>query len=315
MDREQNQENARRLTPEERAARVKKLKQKRRGRLAIVITAFLMLLALLISPIVLFFVFRVRNYALEGISPYLAEEIIEASGVKEGKSLIFLNVDNVKENIEKNLPYTDNVEIKKDFPDTLIIRYGETTKAFAFSISPDLYVVTDSKLKVLEHTSEVPEGLTLINGATPVKYETGEIMSFAETTDDETQTTDRTLSIVLEITKAVEENSMSDINVIDVSSVNDIYLIYQGRLVLRLGESSNISSKISLGQRVIVDEDKIDPIQSATINLTIPKKAYVNPADPEEIKEIVIYNGGEWEEPETETAEEESTENADYEEE
>ena len=69
MDREPNQENARRLTPEERAARVKKLKQKRRVRLAIVITAFLLLLALIISPIVLFFVLRVKDFALEGI-PY-----------------------------------------------------------------------------------------------------------------------------------------------------------------------------------------------------------------------------------------------------
>jgi len=309
MDREINRENVRRLTPEERAARVKKLKRKRRVRLAIVITAFLLLMTLIISPIVLFFVLRVKNFALEGISPYHGYQIIEASGVTEGKSLIFLNVDKVKETIEKSLPYTDNVEVTRKFPDTLIIRYGETTKAFAFQISGGSYVLTDSNLKVLEQASEVPEGLTLIKGASPSKYTTGEIMSFAATEDGEEETTDRTFSLVLEITKAVAENEMMDVNLIDVSSVNDIYLIYQERLVLRLGESSDLSSKLSLGQRVILDEDKIDPIQSATINLTIPKKAYVNPADAEEIKELVIYNGGEWEEPESLPLEENSEEN------
>lgn len=298
MDRETNQDNVRRLTPEERAERVKKLKRKRKVRLAIVITAFLLLLALIISPIVLFFVLRVKNFALEGISPYHGYEIIEASGVTEGKSLIFLNVDKVKENIEKTLPYTDKVEVTRKFPDTLIIRYGETTKAFAFQISGGSYVLTDSNLKVLEQASEVPEGLTLIKGAVPQKYATGEVMSFASANEGEEETTDRTFSLVLEITKAVAENEMTDVNLIDVSSVNDIYLIYQERLVLRLGEASELSSKLSLGQRVIIDEDKIDPIQSATINLTIPKKAYVNPDDAEDIKELVIYNGGEWEEPE-----------------
>ena len=63
-------------------------------------------------------------------------------------------------------------------------------------------------------------------------------------------------------------------------------------------------------------------MQSATVNLTIPKKAYVNPADPEDIKELVIYNGGEWEEPERVDPEEsiepdteESTEKAENEDE
>ena len=148
--------------------------------------------------------------------------------------------------------------------------------------------------------------MTLIKGAVPVSFEAGEVMAFSKNENGET--TDRTFSLVLEITKAVAENSMKDVNLIDVSSVNDIYLIYQERLVLRLGESSDLSSKLSLGQRVIVDEDKIDPMQSATINLTIPKKAYVNPDDPGDIKELVIYSGGEWEEPETKPVEESSTE-------
>lgn len=308
MDRETNREQSRRLTPEERAARVKKLKRKRRIRLAIVTAAFLLIIALIVSPIVMFFVFRVNNFIVEGISPYSKEQIITASGTEQGKSLIFVNVDEVEAAIEKSLPYTDNVEVTKKLPDSLVIRYGETTKAFAIQLSGGTYALTDSNLKVLEIVSDAPEGITLIQGAVPVKFETGEIMSFAEKKEDDEEATDKTFSLILEITKAVAENSMKDINLIDVSSINDIYFIYQERLVLRLGESSNLASKISLGQRVIADEDKIDPTQCAIINLTIAKKAYVNPADPEDVEELVIYNGGEWEErenePETDLGEE-----------
>ncbi len=302
MDREINQGQGRRLTPEERAERVRKLKKKRRLRLAIVISAFVLILAVIISPIILFAAFRVKTFAVEGTSPYVKEEIVAASEIELGKSLIFIDVDKVAAAIEKNLPYTDDVVITKKLPSSIVIRYGETTKAFAFELNAGTYALTDSNLKVLELSATVPEGITLIQGAIPVSAETGTIMSFTdknEVKDDETSK-DRTLELVLGITKAIAENGMEDINFIDISARNDIYMIYQERMVLSIGDSSDINAKLSLGQRVIVDENKIDPSQFATIDLTIAKKAYVNPSDPEDIKELVIYNGGEWKEPEVE---------------
>ena len=298
MDKEINQ--GARLTPEERSAKIKKLKKKRRIRLAIVIAAFVLGLTLIVGPIVMFFVFRVNKFVVEGISPYSRETIISSCGVEKGKSLVFVDVDDVAAASEKNLPYTDDVKVTKKLPDSLVIRYGETFKAFAFQLSGGTYAVTDSNLKVLEMSSAVPDGVALIKGVVPVGFEAGDLISFTEKSDDENET-DKTFSLLLEITKAVAENSMKDINLIDVSSANDIYFIYQERLVLRFGEPSDRASKISLGQRVIQDEDKIDPSQFATVNLTIQKKAYVNPADPEDIKELVVYNGGEWEEPEMTT--------------
>ena len=307
MDREVNQ--VVRLAPEEKTAKQKRLKRKRRIRLAIVIVAFILGLVLIVGPVVTFFVFRVNKFVVEGISPYTKETIISSCGVERGKSLVFVNVDEVEDAIEKNLPYTDDVKVTKKLPDSLVIRYGETFKAFAFQLSGGTYAVTDSKLKVLEISSDVPDGVTLINGAVPAGFETGELISFVKKSEDKGED-DKTFSLLLDITKAVAENSMKDINLIDVSSVNDIYFIYQERLVLRFGEASELASKISLGQRVIQDEDKIDASQFATINLTIEKKAYVNPADPEDIKELVIYNGGEWDEPEIlpENPEESTTE-------
>ena len=315
MDREINQ-GQRRLTPEERAERVKKLKKKRRLRLAIVIAAFALMLAIIISPIILFAAFRVKNFVVEGTSPYAKEEIISASEIELGKSLVFIDVDEVAATIEKNLPYTDEVVITKKLPSSIVIRYGETTKAFAFELNAGTYALTDSNLKVLELSATVPEGVTLIKGAVPVSAETGIVMSFTdkdEAADDETHK-DKIFDLVLEISKAVAENGMEDINLIDVSVRNDIYMIYQERMVLSLGDSADIASKLSLGHRVIIDENKIDPSQFATIDLTIAKKAYVNPSDPEDIKELVIYNGGEWKEPEFEPEKvEEDNENHEYE--
>lgn len=314
MDRETNQGRGRQLTPEEREIRRRKLKRKRNFRIAIVAVGFLLVISLTVGPIVAFAAFRVKTFSIEGQAPYTNEDIIEASGIQLGKSLIFADIDEACENIEKTLPYTDNVVITKKLPSGIIIRLESTEKAYAIELSNGTYALLDKNLKVLEYAAGIPEAITVIKGAIPNKVDIGDCVGFAtEISDDEDddRTDDRTLSLILEISKAISDNGMKDINLIDVSTISNIHLIYQNRIVLNLGDSSEITSKLSLGQRVISEEDKISLTQSGTVNLTVAKKAYFNPSDPDDIKELVVFNGGEWEEEEPEntdvTAAEEST--------
>lgn len=303
MDRGTNQGMSRQLTPEEREIRKRKLKRKKNFRIAIVVTGFLLIISLIVSPIIIFAAFRVKNFTIEGKAPYTNEEVIAASGIQQGKSLILADIDKASANIEKVLPYTDNVVITKKLPSSIIIRLESTEKAYAIALSNGTYAMLDKNLKVLEYAPEIPEGTTIIKGALPVKSEVGGTLAFAnEPTDkkDENQSGDRILSLILEITKAVADNGMKDIDLIDVSSSSNLHLIYQKRIVLNLGDSSDISAKLSLGQRVIAEEDTISLTQSGTVNLTVAKKAYFNPSDPEDIKELVLFNGGEWEEDEPE---------------
>lgn len=308
MDRERNQGQSRQLTPEERALRVKKLKRKRNFRIAIVITGFVLMISLIVTPIIVFAAFRVRTFTVEGTAPYTKEEVVVASGIIEGKSLILADIAEAKENIEKVLPYTDNVKITRKLPSSIVIRVESTEKAYAVALSNGTYAMLDADMKVLEYAPEVPEDIAVIKGAVPMKSEVGEVLAFInEDTgeDEDTETGDRTLSLILEITKAVADNSIADIDLIDISSRSGIYLIYQGRIVLNLGDSTDIPAKLSLGQRVINEENAISLTQSGTVNLTVAKKAYFNPSDPDDIKELVIFNGGEWEEEETEISEDE----------
>ena len=146
-----------------------------------------------------------------------------------------------------------------------------------------MYALTNSELKVLELSGEVPEGAAVITGAVPVKAEAGSVISFSAEEED------KTLSLIKQITRSVAENGMEDINLIDVSEKNNIYLIYQGRIVMQLGDSSDLASKLSLGQRVISQENTIDPAQFGTVNLTVAKKAYFNPSDFNDVSELVKY--------------------------
>lgn len=303
MDRDYRQDAQRRLTPEERALRVKKLKRKRNFRLAIVIIGFFLALSIIISPILLFTVFRVKTFTVEGISPYKNDEIIAASGIELGKSMIFADLDEAAEAIEKTLPYTDNVRLTKKLPSGIIIRFDETSRAFAVELSGGMYALTNSNLKVLELSGVIPEDVALITGATPIKSEVGDILAFAP--GDES---DLTFDLIGKITAAIAENGMEDIDLINVASRSDIYLIYQGRIVLRLGDSTDIESKLSLGNRVINEENTIDPSQCGTVDLTIAKKAYFNPSDFDDVEELVDYATNYVQE---EPAEEETEENED----
>ena len=82
---------------------------------------------------------------------------------------------------------------------------------------------------------------------------------------------------------------MKDISLISISETNDIYLIYQGRIVLKLGNDSDISSKLSLGSRVINSENTIDPFQFGTVDLSVVTEAVFNPSDMKDIPEIMYY--------------------------
>ena len=132
-------------------------------------------------------------------------------------------------------------------------------------------------------------------------------------TEDEEEAGDRKLEIILSVLSAIPEEETKNINLIDVSSNNNIYFIYKERVVMRFGDSTDIEPRIDLGFRSLAVEQGIDPSVTGIITSTIPKEASFNPQDVEDIKELVIYNGGEWEEPEnpfvSDTPEEETEEN------
>lgn len=281
----ENNVSRRVLTPEEKAIRAKKLKRKRNFRLAIVICGFFLALSIVISPILILTAFRIKSFTVEGVSPYTDEEIIAASGMELGDSLAFANLDKAGESIEKILPYTDNVKLTKKLPDKIIIRFDETARAFAIEVSSGMYALTDINLKVLELSGVLPEGVALVSGITPMKTEVGEEISFV--TDGES---DISVELIRRIAAAITENSVEGIDYIDITNRSDIRMIYGGRIVLRLGDSIDVESKISLGNKVIKEENAIDPSQYGTVDLTIPKKAYFNPSDYEDIEILVEYN-------------------------
>ncbi len=286
MDRENQGNGAERLTPEERRERVKKLKRKRKIRKAIVITAFVLIACIILSPVLLFAVFRVTDFAIEGETLYTKDEIIAASGISEGKSIFFADLDEAKVNIEKTLPYTNNVQLARRLPGTIVVSLESTDKAYAIEKSEGIFVVANRDFKVLEITGIMPKGVVPVIGAIPQKAELGETMSFVA----EDEEIDATLNLIKNISAAISDCGLEGINLINIRSRSNIYIVYQERIVLRLGDSGDADKKISLAKKVIEREDSIvNDEQTGIINLTVPMKAYFNPCDIKDIPEMEEY--------------------------
>lgn len=283
MDREDI--NGGRLTPEERRERVRKLKRKRRFRLAIVIGGFVLAFCLLVSPVLLFAVFRVDSFIVEGETLYSDKEIVAASGIQEGKSLFFADLDEAKVGIETKLPYTNNVKITRKLPNKIIIRLESTDKAYAIEKSEGLYAITNRDFKVLEISGVIPENVVPVIGATPKTAEPGKTLSFV----DGGEKTDATLALIKNISAAIAEEKLEDVNLVSIRSRSNVYLIYQERIVMRLGDSSDAAKKIELGKSAIESQDKLDGVQVGVINLTVAKKAYFKPSDIKDIPEFEEY--------------------------
>ncbi len=299
------------LTPEEREIRKKRAAKKRKMRLALVVSVFVLFIVALVGGITSLFIFRVKSFDVQSESSmYTHQEVIEASGIELNKSLIFINLDKAEETAERKLPFLKNVRITKKLPDKLVIRFEESGMAYAIETSGNIYAITNDEFKVLSLSGGVPEGIVPVKGQMPVKAETGETLAFVEKNEKEELAEDKVLNVLNDIASTVSESGLTGITAINVESLTDIYLIYEDRILVEFGDAQNIKAKASMFVRTIEKENAIDSGKTGIMDITIAQSAYIYSSDIRDIPELAahlgISSGEEPEEDEPEKTEDES---------
>ena len=283
------------LTPEEKAARKKRAQRKRKMRLALVVSVFVLIIGTLVGGVTSFLVFRVKNYSVESESTmYSQQEIIDATGIELNKSLIFISLDKAEEQVEEKLPFLKNVEITKKLPTGVVIRFEESGMAYAVEVSTGTYALTNDEFKVLSISGMMSDGVAPIRGQIPVVKEIGQTIAFvAQNTEnkDASPVKDETLDVLKAIASTIARNNFEGVTAINVSSMFDIYLIYQDRILIELGDSKNMESKMSFFIRAIEEENMIDDSKTGIMDFTIPETAYFCTADIRDIPELAEHLG------------------------
>lgn len=260
------------MTPEARERYEKKLKIVTRNRRILFGTVAVVVVAAVFAVLSLTVLFNVSEVKVAKAGKhYQPEQIIEAADVEVGDNMVATNWDRVKEKVEQKLPYVLSLEIKKTASGKITFSVVDDTATLVFKTSKG-YALADANCKVLEIVKEKPksEGLTLLTVKNRINADPGEIISFADDSESILYDTIRT---------AIKNSGIGNITGIDISDPENIYLEYQSRYRLYLGNSEDIEYKLREAKKIIAEEDENDPNQIGEINLSILKKVYVEKLD------------------------------------
>lgn len=260
------------MTPEARERYEKKLKIVTRNRRILFGTVAVVVVAAVFAVLSLTVLFNVSEVKVAKAGKhYQPEQIIEAADVEVGDNMVATNWDRVKEKVEQKLPYVLSLEIKKTASGKITFSVVDDTATLVFKTSKG-YALADANCKVLEIVKEKPksEGLTLLTVKNRINADPGETISFSDDGESILYDTIRT---------AIKNSGIGNITGIDISDPENIYLEYQSRYRLYLGNSEDIEYKLREAKKIIAEEDENDPNQIGEINLSILKKVYVEKLD------------------------------------
>lgn len=200
---------------------------------------YLLLLLMLISLTGIAFagadVFSIEKITILGNNEFVYNDILRLSGLSTGQNILKLDKELAKDRIESE-PYIEVMSISIRFPYEVIITVKER-EAIAFTEYLASYIMFDAEgiaLEVRDH-DKVSDYIE-VNGLNIQGFVFGEELL----TDDEYRL--NALKRVLEQVKAMGlENDISEISVTDT---NDIRMISDGGLSIRLGQAVEVDKKL-----------------------------------------------------------------------
>lgn len=228
--------------------------------------SFIVICAALVFGMSVFF--RVSNIEVIGADNYTSSEIIEASGVKNGDNLMFVNRDAVAEKIYKRLIYIGEVKVSRKLPNTIVIDINESSTFAVVETESGLWMI-DKNCRLLEECSpQEAETYLKVSGVSGVKPQKGNVILVS----DEDKLKVQFLKDIL--TSLTNHKMTADVKSIDVSNVVNAEFEYLGRFKVKFGKDENVDYKMEMLLGVV---EKLDSDDKGIIDLSQSKKAQFSP--------------------------------------
>jgi cell division protein FtsQ len=224
------QRRARPLTEREKLA----MERRRRFNrfISICIAAVVVTAALLLT----WFLLIVDKIEVTGNARFTGEEIVSASQLKTGRHIWVVNLAEAERNIEQN-PYVESADIKRVYPDKLVISVTERTEA-AVIVGLNAQAVIDPKGYVLTIGARADyTGLIQISGMGFGGYHVGQRLG------EESDFNSRTLVALL---AAIYSAGIEDeIAAVDMSNPLSVYMTTLKGLTLHIGQPDDLDNKLA----------------------------------------------------------------------
>ena len=211
----------------------KERQRKIRKRRAKIVLVFLMVILLITAAILsVTALFPIKNITATGSKIYSQNQIIEASGIKTGDNLIVASQDSALASLKSKLPFVEQVEFERSFPDTLKIKITDA-KEFACYKTDDKYFAVSKSGWVLKQYTKKPKDLMLIISDN-VKCKVGSEVSFS----------DSTVSELCENVSTYLHKYELSADYVDVQDKLNIKAKIDGRFIVNFGSSKDFESKV-----------------------------------------------------------------------
>ena len=202
--------------------------------------------------------FKVGSVTVIGESGYDEADIISASGIEIGENMFKFNKFKAKDAIFAEMPYIDEIIIRRRLPDKIEISVTRCEPVAAVRNQNEWYLM-DIKGKMVEKTGySVPKGYIKITGLEVSEPRVG---GYAVFSDEEKE---KPLFLVL---NTAEKNDIIPyIGSINMEKLYSIKLTYKDRFTVNLGSVEQIEKKIRY--MLIIAEEKLLETDSGTIDVS-----------------------------------------------
>ncbi len=256
-----------RTAPEDSRGRTGKKKLSPRSIRAIIGTV-LALAAVLV--ILRFAVFSVKNIYVNGNSSVSAEEVIRASGIHRGDSILSLNEKNVEERITSDYRLQFRYMVT-ELPSTVLISVREREPCCWLTYCGIMYVMDKNRMVLYEseNPADQPQNLVEIKG---LEVRSNTLVGQYINLGNETQK-----SIFSELFLEMKVLGCTDqIREADISNTESILLVTRDGYTASLGDRTNIHAKL---RSLLLVQAELRQMESygGTINVANPEAPIYTP--------------------------------------
>lgn len=212
----------------------------RPGALALVVLLALLVVAVLVVTNT---VFVVRAFSVEGIRYCTKEEVVAASGIAYGDSMLAIDSVRVREGINGNR-YLEFASMWLNFPSTVILTVKEHAPRARFTSTGTLVIIGKGCM-VLEQTDniDVAPQVPVVTGMHVSSVRVGSPVVFTESWQGEA--IDKALS-------AIEAQQMiGEISELNVAALDNLYLVTEDGMQVKLGDDDALDEKLALLRAVL----------------------------------------------------------------
>ncbi len=226
-----------------------------------------------------FLLFKVSSLQVTGDPVYSQEEVLALCDYAIGDNLLFAPTQSQEERLESQLPYVEDAEVIKHFPNTLEIRITAAQTAASVS-SGGGWLYVSSQGKILELGAEPAAATMQVTGFVSTATQPGQYLQAEDAT---------ALSALQEILTALTQREMiTQCTRLDLTDLYDIRLWYQDRVECKLGSTAELTYKLDFAYDALINpttENKIGDKETGVLDLSYAADAHkagfeAGPVDP-----------------------------------